>query len=144
MFKKKPKKISLKEAKRLVRRIVNEHGYEYQYIHEQYQNEYGVSQEVEYCLYTTADGKPSCIIGHLLRRVAPGALKQLHTTEWGDYGTIGPESLTVLELDGYRKGVPDLTKLFEEDALPFLWSVQMEQDSGASWGKSLEESLARY
>ena len=133
------KKITAKEVKRKLRRIVNLKGHEYVYEHPTYEDEYGDIKESIECHYTDRSGKPSCIVGALLSEVAPGELKKLHSHEW-EY-RYEPRAVTTLELVGENPTGVDLSELFEEDALQLVHRVQRSQDYGNSWGESLDSAI---
>lgn len=141
------KKMKLKETKKLLRRIVNEVGHEYTYDYEQFIDpDTGRVETADSCLYTTEDGKPSCIVGHAVAEVAPAALKQAHTFEWhGEHMTRYqyPESDTVTGMDG-DNGRPDYRKYFDEASINLLNRVQLHQDSGHSWGDALDKAFKMF
>lgn len=132
------KLIGAKEVKRRLSRISNERGYEYEYQAPLYENEYGEEVQALECYYTDPSGNPSCIVGELLKDVAPSALKRLHQYEWG--GGYEPNCIAVPDIS-HRKlinGV-DLFEIFEPEAVDMLIRVQKKQDSGMSWGEAVDQ-----
>lgn len=133
------KKLTYKQTKKQLRRIVNLKGHEYMYEYPTYEDEYGVDREALDCHYTDSSGKPSCLVGALLAEVAPGKLKSLHSYEWED--RYEPQAVASTELVGENPTGVDLSELFEEDALKLIHRVQRRQDDGNSWGESLDMAI---
>lgn len=145
------KLMGVRELKKRLRRIVNERGHEYTYIHPTYENEYGEEVEAAECYYTDQEGNPSCIVGALLSEVAPGRLKTLHHHEWvaPDVGYSVPNCFAVYELErGYHghggHPIVDLGEVFTDEARRALATVQREQDQGKSWGDAVDEVYKRH
>lgn len=132
------KKIGAKEVKRRLRRISNEVGYEYTYEAPWYEDEYGEEVQASECYYTDISGNPSCIVGVLLKDVAPNVLKRLHQYEWG--GGYEPNCVAVPDIANSKlvDGV-DLFEIFEPEAVDMLFRVQKKQDSGMSWGEAVDQ-----
>lgn len=133
------KKLTYKQTKKQLRRIVNLRGHEYMYQHPVYEDEYGEDQEALECHYSDSNGKPSCLVGALLADVAPGALKKLHVFEWEN--PYDPQVMASTELIGENPTGVDLSDLFEGDALKLIHRVQRLQDYGNSWGESLDMAI---
>lgn len=74
------------------------------------------------CNYATNDGVPSCIVGHLVKRVlGDEALAVLHSVEEavGEFSVAGSEWPSSIGLT--------------EAAGDMLWRAQNKQDSGSKW-----------
>lgn len=132
------KLIGAKEVKRRLRRISNERGYEYVYEAPYYVNERGECVQGLECYYTDPEGNPSCIVGVLLKDVAPSTLNRLHQYEWD--GGYEPNCVAVPDISHMKlvRGV-DLYEIFEPEAVDMLIRVQKKQDSGMSWGKAVDQ-----
>lgn len=125
------KKYTLEETKELLDEIVAEVGAEYTYEYPTYIGEYGAEETAVEGVYTTQDGKPSCIVGALLGKVSPEDLKRLHEYEWRGYE---PDVISATYLmDSNDIGVC-LGDYFEEEVFPMINSVQIRQDLGNPWG----------
>ena len=133
------KRLTYAQTKEQLRRIVNLKGHEYVYEHPIYEDEYGEDQQAMECLYTDSNGKPSCLVGALLAEVAPEKLKSLHGYEWEDL--YDPNVVASTGLVGVNPTGVELSELFEEDALNLVHGVQRMQDSGYSWGVSLDIAI---
>lgn len=133
------KLITAKEVKRRLRRISNERGYEYVYESPWYEDEYGEEVQASECYYTDSSGTPSCIVGVLLKDVAPSTLQRLHQYEWG--GGYEPNCVAVPDISHMKlvEGV-DLYEIFEPEAVDMLIRVQKKQDSGMSWGEAVDQA----
>lgn len=109
--------------------IVDEYGTDFRY------RDPGTARN---CMYSE-NGEPSCLVGHVLARVAPGTFKQI--AEWED--ECG-ESCSVLDLgDNDVAGVP-LNADSERETLLLidaLYYAQCAQDIGNTWGEA--ENAAR-
>ena len=49
------------------------------YVYEKPENPDGTGDS---CVYSTPDGQPSCIIGHVIARLDPDEFKTIHNMEW--------------------------------------------------------------
>lgn len=134
------KKLGVREVKKHLRRISNEVGYEYTYEAPYFENEYGELEQGSECYYTDPEGKPSCIVGALLERVAPSALRSLHRYEWDN--PYSPEVIAAHELVG--AAVVDLGTWFTPEAVTMLIKAQKLQDGGCSWGETVDALDKQY
>lgn len=85
----------------------------------------------EYCAYTDADGTPSCIVGQVIFRLDPDALKEIHDHEWNQDGEF-ITSPAAHALDW-------ATRNFTHAERKALRAAQYVQDQGGTWAKALEE-----
>lgn len=74
------------------------------------------------CVYSTHDGQPSCIIGHVIARLDPDEFKDIHNMEWR-------------ENKGDSCGVVDLawSDQFTNEQVSALSVAQGAQDAGEQW-----------
>lgn len=116
-----PVTIEFDEAIALLKRAVEEKGADYQYLAPPASPEKGTNGT---CVYFY-DGKPSCIVGHVL------AYKGMTAEEIGDNnagsGVYSLSQLGIIEVD--------------EVTREFLVQVQQEQDLGVTWGDSLRAGI---
>lgn len=127
------KKLGVRDVKRKLRRIVNTRGYEYVYEHPTYEDETGELVESDSCVYGDRTGAPSCLIGHLLAEVVPDKYRAITRKEWEGYA---PHSMIIGDLL-----TAELEGIFTEEAGRILRHAQDNQDSGMSWGESLDAAL---
>lgn len=131
------KKYTLEETKELLDEIVAEVGADYTYEYPTYIGEYGTEVSAVGCVYTTPEGKPSCIVGALLGKVSPEDLKRLHDYEWRGYD---PDEISATYLMNPNVTGVYLGDYFEEEAFPMINSVQIRQDLGNPWGVAVDTS----
>lgn len=86
------------------------------------------------CYYVSDDGRPDCIVAHILHRhgVPIEALKM-----WENHNAheMGPKGLT-------SNRAPAPTRpLVTAEAVPFLSELQGSQDQGSTWGLALRRGL---
>ena len=86
----------------------------------------------ETCTYSTKDGKPSCIIGHVIYRLDPEVF----------------QNLVELENDGEAIGIGDLpwAYQFRDFEITAMERAQTRQDTGEPWGyavKAFDEVLEK-
>lgn len=86
----------------------------------------------EYCTYSTPDGAPSCIVGHVINRLAPEKFESIHLSEWSEEGVFGVN---------FGASIYDYSadEAANEVLQYALRRAQMVQDSGGTWGQALEE-----
>ena len=89
---------------------------------------YQKPQGTNFCMYTEADGSPSCIVGHVLSDLAPDILDSAHAIEYD--GDMPMSSCYVDDL-------PNISKAFDVEAKRLLQVIQIYQDITFSWGDSL-------
>src|SRR5690242_5783121 len=80
-----------------------------------------------YCVYSTPDGAPSCIVGHVINRLAPEDFKTIHGCEWYEDGGFA----TNLSASGYNYSEDFETNTSLQHALR---QAQIVQDSAGTWG----------
>lgn len=80
------------------------------------------------CMYFTATGQPSCIVGHMLNYMDLGP-KDLYSEQGGDLNKSTSSRLFETVLEGDAK------------VLLLLHTVQDLQDNGKSWGTALEAAI---
>lgn len=90
------------------------------------------------CTYTTPAGEPSCLIGQVIFRLDPDALKEINREEWNDQEEF-VTSPTVCGLDWAYDQLSDQER-------NVLRAAQVVQDQGGTWGEALNafEFEARY
>lgn len=116
-------KIDEEEAFQALRDVVKQFGADYRY------REPGSYDRA--CMYSEADGQPSCLVGHVLARVAPDLFATIHEQEHGRGYEEEVGSFPILHLtDRFDVDVTD-------DTLTTLEAVQYAQDSGRTWGEAL-------
>lgn len=91
----------------------------------------GDSAGTSYCTYSTPRGAPSCIVGHVISRLASEDFEAIHKTEWYDDGTFAIN----LSASGYNYSSDGAINYPLQYALR---QAQMVQDSGGTWGQALE------
>lgn len=99
---------------------------------------YEVPFEALDCAYSTADGEPSCLVGHLIDAVAPEVFEMIHNEEWEDGVQVEPMNFAVL-----AEGSEAVRDLFNYETRVYLNMVQGLQDRGRTWGDVLTQT-ARY
>lgn len=84
------------------------------------------------CVYSTAEGAPSCLVGQLIHEVSPEILEEIHSEEWED-------GVNILEMDVDTLALryPRVDALFDADAKVYLNTVQYLQDKGVTWGEAI-------
>lgn len=89
------------------------------------------------CVYTTADGGPSCIVGMIFSRLGfDDFLADIHSLEWGDSGGgFGPTPIFGLGILHVAEYVPQSAPDITPKALDLLAKIQLEQDQGEAYGK---------
>lgn len=101
--------------------------------------EYVYKSDFDECVYSTPKGAPSCIVGHVIARLAPAEFAIIHKEEWGDSAEEGgyPEAAS---FDAIREayGV-SLEQTLETEAL--LISVQNAQDRETPWGIAVSNGI---
>lgn len=96
------------------------------------------------CTYTTQDGAPSCIVGHVIAVEFPDLLPAIRKEEWYYVDRADPEDT---EHEPLTEGVGSLSQTFsvtidwEPKALALLSYVQSQQDVGTPWGEALEKAI---
>lgn len=83
------------------------------------------------CMYTTMDGRPSCLIGHAALRLSSELFNQVSLAE------------SVMD-EGETFGVNEIENHIQIDidarTLGFLTNLQAYQDGGTSWGECLKHA----
>lgn len=92
--------------------------------------------EHDECVYSTPEGAPSCIVGHVLASELPEVFDLVHKWEYELYNESNDYIIQVDTVDSLI-GVPDL---FEEGAIKVLREAQHTQDLMKTWGKALENA----
>lgn len=136
------KKITAEKTLKALRKIANEKGSDYVYVAPWYEDEYGEQVQGTDCYYSDPQGKPSCIVGVLLREVSPKTYRKLHKFEWHDLD-YNPRCVAVDEL--YFKGSThvagvNMGDIFEPEAVEVLMTVQMHQDLGVPWVEAVDKA----
>lgn len=91
------------------------------------------------CAYTTQEGKPSCLIGIMLGKVAPQILELINKMEWNPLrGPVG----RVDSLHSIMRNREDWP--FEDDDIPALSAAQNAQDYGEPYGSVLRQIQPFY
>lgn len=124
------KELTLDRAITLLREAVKEKGTDYKYEIPTWESETGERIEADQCVYKDFDGKPSCIVGHVIHKLLPEKWEELDFIE----GTLAQVLMRELQVKGYLRVV-------EEEVLHFLGLAQGEQDRGSTWGVSYHEAL---
>lgn len=75
-----------------------------------------------WCEYFRPDGKPACIIGHVLDRLAIKLPNEYNDTPFNQVVDI----------------YPPLADLFTDEAVEVLYQTQYKQDMGAAWNVAVE------
>lgn len=97
------------------------------------------------CTYTTPDGAPSCVVGHVIFRVEPETLPLIGTREWEQWVEHGSDeeaesfnpatfNADELNLDSHRHGSKNT---YSDAALCWLVRVQIKQDTGKPWSAAI-------
>lgn len=95
------------------------------------------------CTYTTQDGKPSCVVGHVIAIEFPDLLPTIRDDEW-HYVDKYPEDLL---LEPRTEGVISISESYsttldwQPKARYLLMRMQAGQDIGTPWGKALEDAI---
>lgn len=113
--------ITYEEVLERVTKVVDERGRDYVYDDHQ-----GDTEECRYFV----DGRPSCIVGHLIHGLGDEEFEREvreHELRSGSF----PASM--LNLQGEAR--------FDEDALRFLQEAQRHQDRGLPWGRALDMAI---
>lgn len=85
--------------------------------------------ELSACYYATPDMKPSCIVGHILAKIAPEAFEDVAAHERKpdpDYNGTG-----------IKRVADELNLGFTPDQVYRLNQAQIQQDRGDTWGEAL-------
>jgi hypothetical protein len=134
--------IGKEQAIALLERAVQEKGADYTY------TAIRVASYGEKCLYATPDkAAPSCIVGHALAYVGVPVEKLFELDHLGDIGAIYELNTTPIHED-YDEDTP--TALVEiagvhltNEAEELFTEAQGNQDSGKTWGESLQRAKDR-
>lgn len=124
------KELTLDRAITLLREAVKEKGTDYKYELPTRESETGERIEADQCMYKDFDGKPSCIVGHVIHKLLPEKWEELVFIE----GTLAQDLVCELEDKGYLTVV-------DEEVLHFLGEAQGVQDRGSTWGVTYHEAL---
>lgn len=92
-------------------------------------------KELGACQYANDEGKPSCIVGHVIFKLDEGAFWRLARAE-AEHGTEQAASLT------YSGHYLD-RDFWDSEAAYFAEVAQQYQDEGVSWGGALAEAEDR-
>lgn len=84
------------------------------------------------CRYATDEGKPSCIVGHVVNILDPEAFAHLAAVE-AEQGTTAAEDLTHSGYDDSYLPVD----FWDRDTARVLGIAQAQQDIGSKWGDAL-------
>lgn len=138
------------EVAEALRSIVKTVGSDYRYQYVEVDDGFRGPVRITECVYSTPEGEPSCIVGHLLYNEAPKIFELLHNYEWWkpeEYDRIWPNTLSVGRIDRalrteytekeYPKG-EWLGERFDLSAQHLLIAVQRFQDSSETWERSVE------
>lgn len=90
------------------------------------------------CMYSTPEGAPSCIVGHLLHDNLPEYFRKVSESEYltNDAGDVyASAGIRVYDL-------PNISEIFDTHAIEALGVAQEAQDWGRSWGKAVERAAA--
>jgi hypothetical protein len=99
---------------------------------------YQTPQDVYACVYTSPDGKPSCIVGHVLDRLAPDVLPAI--TDATYYYESGAERATANVFDA-AEAMCYVDERPDTDAKYLLVEVQRLQDLRHPWGEAVERAI---
>lgn len=124
------KELTLDKAITLLREAVKEKGTDYKYEIPTWESETGELITADQCMYKDFDGKPSCIVGHVIHKLLPEKWEELDFIE----GTLAQDLVRELQDEGYLTVV-------DEEVLDFLGYAQGEQDRGRTWGVAYHEAL---
>lgn len=112
-------RFTLDDVLNATRKVVEEHGGDFVYVPERHGYSNG-------CVYAK-DGKPSCLVGHVINVLDPDQFEFIAHRE--DGGT----SKTVAELTAY--GWMD-GNFWTKDAAIAMLAAQNVQDGGGTWGEA--------
>jgi hypothetical protein len=95
------------------------------------------------CAYSNADGTPSCIVGHVMRRLTPVFYRGVAELEYEEEGGafINSTSAQYLfsEMSTEAGDFYSLTKpVIDNRTIRVLTRAQDMQDAGKTWGQALE------
>lgn len=99
------------------------------YIYPEEEKELGV------CQYANEEGKPSCIVGHVVFKLDEGAFWRLAQAE-AEHGT--EEAINLTHSGRYLD-----RDFWDSDAAHFAEVAQQYQDTGVTWGGALAEAEDR-
>lgn len=117
---------------------------------------YVYRDEFKYCNYSSPEGAPGCLIGHILDDLVPDIFVQV--CEWendpaqlipGPHGRRGSFSIMMdefwsEELTGNYSGLgAKVMKSFTRNALLVMATAQSFQDSGSTWLRALKGAQRR-
>lgn len=117
------REITEQETEKLLANAVADRGEDFVYPEEW---KYGAD-----CQYFLPDGKPACIVGHVLDQLG---LTQTNISSVGVYGQLFP----AVQINEHlaHTGIA-----FTKDAVDLLVFVQNRQDRGVPWGDAVDTSL---
>lgn len=99
------------------------------------------------CTYSQpGDGKlvPSCIVGHVIARLAPEVFTTISELEAHDnyQNSASADDILKGDLKWWTEAQEDIDPLTEDSTLiSALFSAQHEQDHGKTWGEALDAYL---
>lgn len=95
------------------------------------------------CAYTTPEGAPSCIVGHVIERLNPVAFKKIAKNEWeGDTGEDGAEYVYPQDVNAKSIELSYHVNLgFDDKTWNLLEMAQHYQDAGKPWGQAVESAM---
>lgn len=94
-----------------------------------------VEEEIWDCAYSTPDGSPSCIVGHVLRDV-------MDDEQWAEVLDFEYDSSGQFNRGVSVSGFKPALRLFDSDAINVLQDAQCAQDRGETWGNALLSARA--
>ena len=85
------------------------------------------------CRYASADGSPSCLVGHVIHELSPEWFEELRRAEATSAPRIGSSSGSFAVPD-----IPGIAGTISRRATAALTVAQSLQDCGRAWGWALE------
>lgn len=118
--------INAENALTLLAAVVAEKGEEYRY----------PGADDGNCSYTNADGTPSCIVGHVLKKLHV-PLDKVRAFEWDEDGSIRESTAVSGILGEWGPYADSVSAKADHNAVIILQAAQSKQDDGSTWGEAL-------
>lgn len=113
----------------VAREVVAEKGEDYVYPRSEKKSRNPVTSRIDEVCQYAYEGRPSCLVGHVIYRLDPDAFSSVMESE----AKYGPAAAAELVLEGI---LPE--DFWDAEAENAMQEAQVAQDKGATWGRALD------